>query len=163
MKYHVTKDFTILSEMHYICYQVFEQPLRLSVTMTNYRTTFFFVSLHFFTYSSYFSLLTATCLSWHLFLIWHLGLEFYWGQKFTVDIDLAHSVICLTRGLDPSPCLCLFPPVSALPCLFLHPTGLQDVLYPQIEFWTFFCKHNTCTNPLYSSVYTFTILQPSKR
>lgn len=41
MKYHVTKDFTILSEMHYMCYQVFEQPLRLSVTMTNYRTTFF--------------------------------------------------------------------------------------------------------------------------
>lgn len=32
MKYHVTKDFTILSEMHHMCYQVFEQSLRLSVT-----------------------------------------------------------------------------------------------------------------------------------
>lgn len=71
-----------------------------------------------------------------------------WYDILALNFILSYSVISLTRGLDPSPCLCLFPPVSALPCLFLHPTGLQDVLYPQIEFWTFFCKHNTCTDML---------------
>lgn len=153
LKYHVTKDFTILSEMHYMCYQVFEQPLRLSVTMTNYRTTFFcfftflyLLILLFPTYSYMFELtLVLDMTSWPWILL--RSKIYSWPCTFSHMFD-SYSVICLTRGLDPSPCLCLFPPVSALPCLFLHPTGLQDVLYPQIEFWTFFCKHNTCTDML---------------
>lgn len=101
--------------------------------------------------SLYFSLLTHptfpylqlhvlvdTC-SWHDILTLHF-IEV--KNLFTIDLDLAHSVRFFTHGLDSSPCLCLFPPVSALPCLFPHPTGLPDVLCPQIEFWTFFCKYN---------------------
>lgn len=118
MKYHVTKDFTILSEMHYMCYQVFEQPLRLSVTMTNYRTTFFcfFIFLYllillFPTYSYMFELtLVLDMTSWPWILL--RSKIYSWPCTFSHMFDSWPWPLTLSLPFSTSFCSALLIPSS---------------------------------------------------
>lgn len=118
MKYHVTKDFTILSEMHYMCYQVFEQPLRLSVTMTNYRTTFFcfftflyLLILLFPTYSYMFELTLALDMtSWPWILL--RSKIYSWPCTFSHMFDSWPWPLTLSLPFSTSFCSALLIPSS---------------------------------------------------